>query len=94
LGGDEVGEDHGYGPARLLRPETVRAVATALGALNVETLRARFDPEAMAAAEIYPHIWAVGTDEFDSYLAPNFAELRRFYRTAATNGQAVLLAIA
>jgi len=48
----------------------------------------------MAAAEIYPHIWAVGTDEFDSYLAPNFAELRRFYRTAATNGQAVLLAIA
>ena len=47
----------------------------------------------MAAADIYPNIWADGTDEFDSYLAPNFAELRRFYRTAAANGQAVLLAI-
>src|SRR5262245_36837129 len=42
LGGDEVGEDGGYGPARLVRPEAVRAVAAALSALDVETLRSRF----------------------------------------------------
>lgn len=93
LGGNEIGEDGGYGPARLLGAETVRMVATALDALDVETLRARFDPDAMVAADIYPNAWASGTDEFDSYLAWNFAELRRFYRTAAANGQAVLLAI-
>jgi hypothetical protein len=47
----------------------------------------------MAAPDSYPNIWGDGADEFDGYLAPNFAELRRFYRTAAANGQAVLLAI-
>jgi Domain of unknown function (DUF1877) len=94
LGGDEIGQDGGYGPARLLDPDTVRAIATALDALDVETLRARFDPEAMAAADIYPNIWANGTEEFDGYLAPNFIELCRFYHAAAVNGQAVLLAIA
>jgi histidyl-tRNA synthetase len=93
LGGDEIGQDGGYGPARLLNPNTVRAVADALDALDVETLRARFDPAAMAAADIYPDIWTNGADEFDSYLMPNLTELRRFYHAAAGNGQAVLLAI-
>lgn len=93
LGGDEIGEDGGYGPARLLRPETVRTVAAALDAVDIETLRARFDPHAMAAADVYPVGWGQRAGEFDSYIVPNFAELRRFYRTAAANGQAVLLAV-
>ncbi|MER7002836.1 YfbM family protein [Dactylosporangium sp. NPDC000555] len=93
LGGDEIGEDGGYGPARLLRPDAVRGIAAALDGLSIEVLRARFDPQAMTAADIYPTIWADGIDEFDSYLAPHFTELRSFYRTAAAGGQAVLLAI-
>src|SRR5687768_11561699 len=44
LGGEAIGEDGGYGPAGLVGVETVRAVATALEAIDVETLRARFDP--------------------------------------------------
>ena len=92
LGGEEIGEDNGYGPARLISAETVGAVAAALDAVDMTMLRARFDPRAMAAADIYPEIWN-GSDVFDSYLAPNFAALREFYRTAATNGQAVLLAL-
>ncbi|WP_247663876.1 YfbM family protein [Micromonospora sp. U21] len=92
LGGDEIGQDGGYGPPRLLDPDTVRAIATALDALDVETLSAHFDPDAMAAADIYPAIWTNGTDDFD-YLMSHFTELRRFYHAAALNGQAVLLAI-
>lgn len=92
LGGAEIGQDGGYGPARLLDQSTVRAVATALDALDVEVLRARFDPEAMAAAEIYPAIWTNGVDELD-YLMSHYTQLRRFYHAAAANGQAVLLAI-
>jgi hypothetical protein len=68
-------------------------VATALDAVDVETLRGRFDPDAMTAAEIYPDVWSDGDEEFDSYLAPYFAELCRFYRAAQANGQAVLLSI-
>lgn len=92
LGGAEIGQDGGYGPARLLDQSTVRAVATALDALDVEVLRARFDPAAMAAAEIYPDIWTNGVDELD-YLMSHYTQLRRFYHAAAANGQAVLLAI-
>jgi hypothetical protein len=91
LGGDEIGEDNGYGPARLLSPDTVRAVSAGLDRMDAEALRARFDPAAMAAADVYPAIWS-SSDEFD-YLVPHFTELRRFYRAAADNGQAVLLAL-
>lgn len=93
LGGDPVGEDGGYGPARVLDPERVRAVAASLGAVGVDTLRARFDPRAMASADIYPNIWERADEEFDAYLAPHFERLRSFYRQAAADGQAVLLAI-
>jgi hypothetical protein len=92
LGGDEVGDDNGYGAARLLSPDTVAAVAAGLDRLDLETLRTRYDPDAMAAVELYPNIWS-GRDEFDSYLALHFVELCRFYRAAADNGQAVLLAL-
>lgn len=93
LGGAEIGEDNGYGPARLIDSETVRAIATALDTLDDETLRARFDPGAMAAADIYPSIWNEGAEVFDNYLVPNIAQLRGFYQTAAANGQAVILAL-
>ncbi|MCI4066073.1 YfbM family protein [Micromonospora sp. R77] len=92
LGGVEIGPDGGYGPPRLLDRDTVRAVAAALDALDVETLRARFDPGAMAAADIYPDIWTNGIDEID-YLMSHFDHLRRFYHAAAVNSQAVLVAI-
>jgi hypothetical protein len=92
LGGAEIGQDGGYGPARLLDQDMVRAVATALDALDAGVLRARFDPDAMTAAEIYPDIWTDGSDEL-GYLMSHYTELRRFYNAAAANGQAVLLAI-
>lgn len=92
LGGVEIGQDGGYGPPRLLDRATVRAVATELDAIDVETLGARFDPDAMTGAEIYPDIWADGADARD-YLMSHFIELRRFYQAAAANDQAVLLAI-
>ncbi|MEU4792832.1 YfbM family protein [Micromonospora tulbaghiae] len=93
IGGDPIGPDLGMGPARLLMPDAVRAVAAGLDAIDETTLRARFDPAAMSEAEIYPHIWDDGDDEFDSYLLPNFTALRDFYRDAAASGDAVLLAV-
>ncbi|MEU1250079.1 DUF1877 family protein [Micromonospora arida] len=44
LGGEEIGDDGGYGPARLLDVETVRVVAIALGMLDVDPSRDRFRP--------------------------------------------------
>ena len=68
-------------------------MAAGLDAVDDATLRARFDPAAMSEAEIYPHIWDDGEDEFDNYLLPHFTALRDFYRDAAASGDAVLLAV-
>ncbi|MFC5004373.1 YfbM family protein [Dactylosporangium cerinum] len=94
LGGADIGEDGGYGPARLLDAATVTRVATALDALDVETLRSRFDPAAMSAAEIYPEGWDFSPADFEEIVRPLIGDLRAFYRKAAARGQAVLLAIA
>src|ERR1043166_3497100 len=58
LGGDDIGDDNVYGRRRLLSPDVVRVVSAGLDRLGPETLRARFDPLAMAAADIYPTIWS------------------------------------
>jgi len=92
LGGTELGEDWGYGPPRLLRPDDVRRVAGALDALTADDLRARFDPAAMTAADVYPFIWDED-DVFDEYLAPSYGSLRDFYARAASRGDAVLAVV-
>lgn len=91
LGGTPIGDDGGYGPPRVLTPDQVATVAAALEALDVPVLRARYDPDALSAADIYPQVWE--GERFDDYLGPHYAELRHFYLAAAAEKQAVLLAI-
>lgn len=93
LGGTPVGEDLGYGPARLLEPDEVRAVSAALDAIGEAALRARFDPAALAEAEIYPQIWEEDADELFDELWGYYAEMADCYRTAAKNGDGMLLAV-
>ncbi|UQU66563.1 YfbM family protein [Couchioplanes caeruleus] len=93
LGGDPVGEDTGYGPARLLTADRVAAVAAGLRDLDAAALRTRYDAAALEEAEIYPGIWDAD-DVFETYLGPNADQLRAFYLAAARENQAVLLTIA
>src|SRR4051812_41190420 len=76
LGGEPIGEDNGYGPARVLRPDEVVAVAEALRPLTPEVLGHRMDSAAMAAAELYPGIWDE-EDVYEEYLGPSYAGLRQ-----------------
>jgi Domain of unknown function (DUF1877) len=92
LGGAEIGDDVGYGPARLLTPDRVSVIAADLRTVELSSLRARYDAAALAAADIYPGVWDE-SDVFDTYLGPYFETLREFYVAAADEGQAVLLAI-
>src|SRR6059058_4602474 len=69
LGGDEplnflisegtpVGEvDVGYGPARVLRSDQIRAIATALQEIEPGELGRRIDVRELDAAAIYPGRW-------------------------------------
>lgn len=60
MGGEEFGEDRGYGRPRLLDPAGVASLA-ALHSIGADELRARFDPEALSEAEVYPDIWTKRT---------------------------------
>lgn len=94
LGGTEIGESMGYGPVRYLVPAEVKAASEVLEALPASQLKERFIPERLEEAEIYPAgIWLdEGLEGFD-YIEHWYEQLRTFYRLAARDGSAVLLAI-
>lgn len=90
LGGEELGEDLGYGPARLLAPSEVKAVASALGRLALDDLRrqlAQPPPEEVYSADFLVEEGEEAVEE----VVELFGELVAFYREAAAQGQAVLL---
>ena len=87
LGGCEIGEDVGYGPARYLTAKQVQDVANALP--SREKLATRFDIPKMNQAKIYPEIWNEG-DEMLDYVLTNYETLADYYKDAATKGNAML----
>jgi hypothetical protein len=67
-GGAEVGDvDVGYGPARALRSDQVKAFHDALRALSREDLKVRYQPERMKELDIYPGIWDSEPPEGDPF---------------------------
>jgi hypothetical protein len=88
LGGEEIGEDFGYGAARYLTPGQVKEVATALSGVSEEELTNRFDPDAMRAAQIYG---ISGDDDDLEYLLEYFRPLVEYYQDASQKGNAMLL---
>ncbi len=90
LGGSEVGEDLGYGPARILTSEQVKAISDNLPSEDV--FKASYAPEAMEAAQVYPDvIWVRDGDEALDYLVENYKVLVEFYRSAASRGDGAVL---
>jgi len=91
LGGVEIGEDQGYGPARYFTTAEVSEIAQALQAPGLEAaMRARFDAAAMKTLGIYPGGWDVNGD---AWLFDAFRTLRDFYAAASAAGQAVVTLI-
>jgi hypothetical protein len=89
MGGSPISdEDVGYGPARALTPEEVRAVSTALATTSGEQLWSRFDESAFAKAEIYPHGWSADGKD---YVVGYYESLRTFFSDAARAGDAMIL---
>jgi len=93
LGGDEIGDDQGCGPVRILQPDLVKSIAGAL--IDESTFKSRYEPEAMEAAQIYPEtIWVRDGSEALDYLAEYYRELVAFYLAAAERGDGIVLWIA
>ena len=90
LGGQDIGPDQGYGPARFVTPPQVADVAAALATLDDAELARRYDVQAMEQQQIYPGMWERDGDEGLEYLQHYFKHLQRFYADAAGRGDAVL----
>lgn len=93
LGGEPLGEDVGYGPARVLMPSEVKEITAALSGISIKQFESEFDPVAMEAEEIYPQIWNDDEDVVE-YLTHFFPGLVAFYVEAANRGQGMVLHLA
>ena len=93
-GGTYIGdEDVGYGPARAFTSAEAREIAKALDAVTDDQLRARFAPDAMMRAEIYPEIWDRDPAEDDTlgYLMEYVRVLRDALATVVSNGHGLIV---
>jgi len=85
LGGDEIGEDLGYGPARLWSPPDVERIASALEALGVDGAMARFSRRQLVADDIYG---AQGAGK--AQIRSQLERLLRMYADAARAGDGMV----
>jgi uncharacterized protein DUF1877 len=91
-GGEEIGDDLGYGPARLLDPTATAALAGFVAPLTVEELKRRLDGERMAALSIYPAFDATdAAEEYGEDVEHYFPLLRDHLTAAAAAGEATLV---
>ncbi len=89
MGGTEVGEDLGYGPARYFDAAEVAAIARELSRPNLEAeMDARFDPDKMVSLGIYPGQFVSSEDR--QWLMDAFRQLRQFYVDASAANLAVV----
>src|SRR4051812_5154835 len=93
FGGQEIGEDLGYGPARLLSPVEVKEVAKALEGETEAKVAVRYDPKKMDAMQIYPEIWTRDGKEALDELLDTYGKFVSFYKKAASSEGYVLLVL-
>jgi Domain of unknown function (DUF1877) len=93
-GGDDLGEDEiGNDVPRVLSPVQVQRFAQFLAQLSAEELTRRYGPARMMKLEIYPEVWNRGRESELPDLLDAFEQLREFVRTAATEGEAVIILV-
>jgi Domain of unknown function (DUF1877) len=93
MGGENIGPDRGYGPAQVLKPSEVKAIAQLLEQTTPDMLAKRYKPKEMTRADVYPEIWERDGDEALQYVLEYYTKLTAFYKLAANRGQAVILVI-
>jgi hypothetical protein len=95
LGGEPLGDDMGYGPARVLTPAQVMELADALQALGDAGVLARYAPAELEAADIAPSGWEdPGEDEERrEWMLDTWREVRDYYVDARRRGYGMILAL-
>jgi hypothetical protein len=82
-GGQEFGEDDGYGQPRLFNPSEVAQIDQALAAISDDQLWRRFDAEQMSEQGVYPDIWDEDDPDLREEYLHYFNELKSIVNRAA-----------
>jgi hypothetical protein len=90
-GGCEVGEDHGYGPPRMLSLDETAAFARFLDGLDLDALAARLDARALKSLGVHCAQGEDGAAGPHEDLARYFPRLRAFVAAAAARRQGMLI---
>ena len=83
-------------PPRTFTPAETREIADALAQVSDAELRARFKPDDMMQAEIYPEIWDREPDEVEDplgYVMTALSEVRAAVDTAVQRGWGLIVAV-
>ncbi len=92
-GGRPVGDDLGYGPARLLNTAETRTIHAALSEISEEKLWERYDAATMNEQSIYPTIWDEPEKELREEYLTYFRELKRLVGTASDGGMSLVIVL-
>jgi hypothetical protein len=91
LGGREIGENVGYGPARFLEPSEVQEISARLAKVGTGEMRMNFDPVKMNSQGIYPGNWDEDKRGGNwEWLLDAYLQVKDYYRLAAEKGFAML----
>ncbi|MDB4766922.1 YfbM family protein [bacterium] len=90
LGGTTIGEDLGYGPARMLDQNEVAQISTALAKVTQSEFESRFDVGKME--DVYSFHPEDAEDEWP-IISDLFEELQKFYATASDQSYGMILYI-
>jgi hypothetical protein len=89
--GDSVGEDFGYGPARLIDADTIKDFASALKQFDLNTAIRHVDVKDMAISGVYG-VWPELTaDELEQEVRNYLEALGAFAQKAADERQGALV---
>ena len=91
--GQPVGSvDVGYGPARVLSSDQVRAIASALAALAPDDVAQRVDVAVLDQEQIYPGNWQANGRGVD-YVVATYRDMRELIARLADQGLGLVLYI-
>jgi len=88
--GEQIGEDLGYGPARVWASEVVAAITEKTELCDAVSLNAAFDFKFFEQAEVYPNIWDQQDPQDREIVLSACSNLQRFLRATANRGDALL----
>lgn len=83
-------------PPRTFMPAETRAIADALARVSDDELRARYKPDEMMKAEIYPEIWdrqPDGIEDPQQYLMSTLADVRAAVNDAVGRGWGLIVSV-